>query len=172
MAQTSPTVTITEDTNKDGIISRAEISGTVGVNVGLPSGAKVGDILTVSGQPSMILTAANLSACSLHFEFARPADGLTLTVTATLTNAAGITSAAGRDSACMGDTTATLAPTVSIAEDTNNDGVISRTEISGTVGVNVGIPAGAKVGDTLAVSGQASVVMLSLIHISEPTRPY
>ncbi|MEY4736673.1 MAG: hypothetical protein RL302_992, partial [Pseudomonadota bacterium] len=40
-----------------------------------------------------------------------------------------------------GDTTATLAPTVTITEDTNNNGTISASEISGTVGVKVDIPA-------------------------------
>ncbi|KEP91391.1 hypothetical protein [Aeromonas caviae] len=46
----------------------------------------------------------------------------------------------------MGDTTATAAPTVVITEDTDNDGTIDRTEISGTVGVQVTLPAGAVAG--------------------------
>ncbi|MCE9944424.1 type I secretion C-terminal target domain-containing protein [Aeromonas rivipollensis] len=59
----------------------------------------------------------------------------------------------------MGDTTATAAPTVVITEDTNNDGTIDRTEISGKVNVEVGLPAEAKAGDTLKVSGQADRVL-------------
>ncbi|MGY3867924.1 hypothetical protein, partial [Aeromonas bivalvium] len=66
------------------------------------------------------------------YEFDRPADGATLTVTATLVDAAGNVSPEGRDSAVMSDTTATVAPTVLITEDTNNDGTIDRTELSGT----------------------------------------
>ncbi|MDM5061201.1 hypothetical protein, partial [Aeromonas rivipollensis] len=63
------------------------------------------------------------------------------------------------DSATMGDTTATGAPTVVITEDANNDGTIDRTEISGKVNVEVGLPAEAKAGDTLKVSGQADRVL-------------
>ncbi|MDM5061193.1 hypothetical protein, partial [Aeromonas rivipollensis] len=61
--------------------------------------------------------------------------------------------------ATMGDTTATGAPTVVITEDANNDGTIDRTEISGKVNVEVGLPAEAKAGDTLKVSGQADRVL-------------
>ncbi|MFM5064308.1 type I secretion C-terminal target domain-containing protein [Aeromonas caviae] len=59
----------------------------------------------------------------------------------------------------MGDTTATGAPTVVITEDTNNDGTIDRTEISGTVGVQVTLPAGVVAGDVLTVSGQAPITL-------------
>ena len=74
---------------------------------------------------------------------------------ATLTDAAGDVSPEGSDSAVMGDTTATAAPTVVITEDTDNDGTIDRTEIAGPVNVEVTLPAEAKAGDTLKVSGQA-----------------
>ncbi|WP_240036147.1 hypothetical protein, partial [Aeromonas jandaei] len=45
----APTVVITEDTNNDGTIDRIEISGKVNVEVGLPSDARAGDTLKVSG---------------------------------------------------------------------------------------------------------------------------
>ncbi|MBY7946606.1 cadherin-like domain-containing protein, partial [Vibrio fluvialis] len=93
------------------------------------------------------------------FEYDRPADGETLKVDATITDAAGNTSAPGTDSATMGDTTATAAPTVTITEDTNNDGTISNTEIDGKVNVSVGLPAGAVAGDTLTVTGQEPVTL-------------
>ncbi|WP_421294888.1 retention module-containing protein, partial [Aeromonas sp. 604282] len=64
----------------------------------------------------------------------------------------------GSDSAAT-DTTATGAPTVVITEDSNNDGTIDRTEISGKVNVEVGLPGDAKAGDTLKVSGQADRVL-------------
>ncbi|MEZ9921930.1 hypothetical protein AB4342_17525, partial [Vibrio breoganii] len=67
------------------------------------------------------------------FEYDRPVDGETLTVTATIVDQAGNESAEGSDSATMGDTTATAAPIVVITEDTNNDGIIDRTEIDGKV---------------------------------------
>ncbi|MGY3867912.1 hypothetical protein, partial [Aeromonas bivalvium] len=84
-----------------------------------------------------VLTADDISAGKVGYEFDRPADGVKLTVTATLVDAVGNISPEGRDSAVMGDTTATGAPTVVITEDTDNDGTISRTEIDGTVGVKV-----------------------------------
>ncbi|OOE61935.1 hypothetical protein, partial [Salinivibrio kushneri] len=44
------------------------------------------------------------------------------------------------------------APTVTITEDANNDGVISSDELDGQVDVNVDLPAGAVAGDTISVS--------------------
>ena len=72
---------------------------------------------------------------------------------------AGNVSAGHSDYATMGDTTATAAPVVTIVEDSNNDLIISRTEISGKVDVSVALPAGAVVGDTLQVSDQADHVL-------------
>ncbi|MFG0831948.1 hypothetical protein ACF8OI_00105, partial [Aeromonas bivalvium] len=154
-ATAAPTVVITEDTDNDGTIDRTEIAGPVNVEVTLPAEAKTGDTLKVSGQTDRVLTADDISAGKVGYEFDRPADGATLTVTASLVDAAGNVSPEGSDSAVMGDTTATVAPTVLITEDTDNDGTIDRTEISGKVNVAVTLPVEAKVGDTLKVSGQA-----------------
>ncbi|MGU5578945.1 hypothetical protein, partial [Aeromonas caviae] len=158
-ATAAPTVVITEDTDNDGTIDRTEISGTVGVQVTLPAGAVAGDVLTVSGQAPITLTQAQIDGKFLTFEYPRPADGGSIEVKATLTDKAGNVSPEGQDSAVMGDTTATAAPTVVITEDTDNDGTISRTEISGTVGVQVTLPAGAVAGDVLTVSGQAPITL-------------
>ncbi|MGY4028474.1 hypothetical protein ACW5WQ_21475, partial [Aeromonas rivuli] len=155
----APTVVITEDTDNDGTIDRTEISGKVDVNVGLPAEAKAGDTLKVSGQADRVLSDADITAGKVAYEFDRPADGAGLTVTATLVDAAGNVSAEGKDSAVMGDTTATGAPTVVITEDTDNDGTISNSEINGAINVEVGLPAEAKAGDTLKVSGQADRVL-------------
>ncbi|WP_197065738.1 hypothetical protein, partial [Aeromonas diversa] len=48
---------------------------------------------------------------------------------------------------------------VVITEDADNDGVISNTEIDGTVGVKVTLPAGAVAGDVLNVTGQAPITL-------------
>ncbi|MGL6423927.1 retention module-containing protein, partial [Aeromonas caviae] len=136
----APTVVITEDVNNDGTISNTEISGKVDVAVSLPGDAKAGDTLKVSGQADRLLTDADITAGKVGYEFDRPADGVTLTVTATIVDAAGNVSLPGSDSATMGDTTATGAPTVVITEDVNNDGTISNTEISGKVDVAVSLP--------------------------------
>ncbi|MFQ2162995.1 type I secretion C-terminal target domain-containing protein, partial [Aeromonas taiwanensis] len=77
----------------------------------------------------------------------------------TSTDAAG-NSATATDSEGYGvDTTAPVAPTVEITEDSNNDGTISNSEISGTVGVQVTLPAGAVAGDVLNVTGQAPITL-------------
>ncbi|WP_180345196.1 hypothetical protein, partial [Aeromonas hydrophila] len=75
--------------NNDGTISNTEISGKVNVEVGLPSEAKAGDTLKVSGQADRVLTDADISAGKVGYEFDRPADGDKLTVTATIVDAAG-----------------------------------------------------------------------------------
>ncbi|MFC0172523.1 Ig-like domain-containing protein, partial [Vibrio comitans] len=157
-ATAAPTVVITEDSNNDGTIDRTEIDGKVDVTVTVPVGAQVGDILKVSGQDDVTLTQDHLDN-GVTYEYDRPADGETLTVTATIVDQAGNESAPGSDSAVMGDTTATAAPTVVITEDSNNDGTIDRTEISGKVDVTVTVPEGARVGDTLKVSGQDDVTL-------------
>ncbi|MEZ9630530.1 hypothetical protein AB4304_13625, partial [Vibrio breoganii] len=157
-ATVAPTVVITEDTNNDGTIDRTEISGKVDVKVTVPAGAEVGDTLKVSGQDDVTLTQEHLDN-GVTYEYDRPADGETLTVTATIVDQAGNESAEGSDSATMGDTTATAVPTVVITEDTNNDGIIDRTEIDGKVDVKVTVPADAQVGDTLKVSGQDDVTL-------------
>ncbi|MFG0833138.1 hypothetical protein ACF8OI_06245, partial [Aeromonas bivalvium] len=142
-ATAAPTVVITEDTNNDGTIDRTEIAGPVNVEVTLPAEAKAGDVLNVTGQAPITLTQAQIDGQVLTFEYPRPADGGSIEVKATLTDQAGNVSPEGSDSAVMGDTTATGAPTVVITEDTDNDGTIDRTEIDGTVGVQITLPAGA-----------------------------
>ncbi|MDN3683311.1 Ig-like domain-containing protein [Vibrio sinaloensis] len=157
-ATPAPTVVITEDADNDGTISNTEISGQVDVLVTVPAQAEVGDTLKVSGQADVVLTQADIDN-GVTYQYDRPADGDSITVTATIVDQAGNESAPGSDSAVMGDTTATPAPTVVITEDINDDGTISNTEISGQVDVLVTVPADAQVGDTLKVSGQADVVL-------------
>ncbi|MFB9215372.1 Ig-like domain-containing protein, partial [Vibrio sinaloensis] len=154
----TPIVEIIEDSNNDGTISNTEISGQVDVLVTVPADAEVGDTLKVSGQADVVLTQADIDN-GVTYQYDRPADGDSITVTATIVDQAGNESAPGSDSAVMGDTTATPAPTVVITEDADNDGTISNTEISGQVDVLVTVPAQAEVGDTLKVSGQADVVL-------------
>uniref|UniRef100_UPI003735E4F6 Ig-like domain-containing protein n=1 Tax=Vibrio atypicus TaxID=558271 RepID=UPI003735E4F6 len=157
-ATPAPTVVITEDTNDDGTISSSEIDGQVDVLVTVPADAQVGDTLKVSGQADVVLTQGDIDN-GVTYQYDRPEDGGSLTVTATIVDQEGNESAPGSDSAVMGDTTATPAPTVVITEDVNNDGAISSSEIDGQVDVLVTVPAGAEVGDTLKVSGQADVVL-------------
>ncbi|WP_042039755.1 Ig-like domain-containing protein, partial [Aeromonas rivuli] len=58
----APTVVITEDANNDGTISNSEINGAINVEVGLPTDAKAGDTLKVSGQADRVLSDADITA--------------------------------------------------------------------------------------------------------------
>ncbi|MGF1841690.1 hypothetical protein L4C39_00600, partial [Vibrio clamense] len=154
----APTVVITEDTNNDGTLANSEIDGLVDVLVTPPANANVGDTLTVSGQPDRVLTPGDLDN-GVSYQYPVPADGESLTVTATVTDPSGNTSPQASDSVTVGDTTAPDAPTVVITEDTNNDGTLANSEIDGLVDVLVTPPANANVGDTLSVSGQPDRVL-------------
>nr|WP_323888750.1 retention module-containing protein [Aeromonas caviae] len=164
----APTVVITEDVNNDGTISNTEISGKVDVAVSLPGDAKAGDTLKVSGQADRLLTDADITAGKVGYEFDRPADGVTLTVTATIVDAAGNVSLPGSDSATMGDTTATAAPTVVIVDDANNDQMLTKAEIGNDqiqvrAGINhADLVAGGKVTLTINNGGVNSTVQLTL----------
>ena len=164
----APTVVITEDVNNDGTISNTEISGKVDVAVSLPGDAKAGDTLKVSGQADRLLTDADITAGKVGYEFDRPADGVTLTVTATIVDAAGNVSLPGSDSATMGDTTATSAPTVVIVDDANNDQMLTKAEIGNDqiqvrAGINhADLVAGGKVTLTINNGGVNSTVQLTL----------
>ncbi|MFZ6751674.1 beta strand repeat-containing protein, partial [Undibacterium sp. Ren11W] len=157
-ATAAPTITITTDSNNDGLISKTELGAatTVAVTVALPGTAKAGDTLTITDgttPQSHVLTAAEITASTYSSTVAKPAEGANLTVTATVTDQAGNVSAPGTDSAVL-DTTATAAPTITITTDRNNDGLINKTELGAatTVAVTVALPGTAKAGDTLTIT--------------------
>ncbi|WP_170919388.1 hypothetical protein, partial [Shewanella xiamenensis] len=92
-----------------------------------------------------------------------PADGQSITVTATQTDKAGNTSAEGSDTALV-DTTAPTAPTVLIVDDANpDDGLLTQGEINSngagvqlTVSINgTDFEAGGYV--TLTINGGAAI---------------
>ncbi len=63
----------------------------------------------------------------------------------------------------IGDKSATGAPTITIIEDTNNDGFLTNSEISGDTDISIGLPDAAVVGDTLnlTIDGTQSQVVLT-----------
>ncbi|WP_188353749.1 beta strand repeat-containing protein, partial [Malaciobacter pacificus] len=155
-ATPAPTVEITEDVNDDELISADELDGKVDVLITLPTGTEVGDTLTVTnpdGSTTDYPVTQDIIDNGLPLEYPAPAEGETITVSATITDKAGNTSPKGEDSATI-DTVATPAPTVVIGEDTNNDGIISADELSddGIVDVTVTVPAETEIGDTLTVT--------------------
>ena len=83
-----------------------------------------------------------------------PGEGNSITVTAEHRDQFGNVSAPGTDSAKV-DTLAGLdgsAPTVTLTEDANNDGVINAAELSGDIDVRIDLPAGTVAGDSIRVS--------------------
>ncbi|WP_226686446.1 cadherin-like domain-containing protein [Stutzerimonas stutzeri] len=143
-ATAAPTVTISTDADNDGILSNTELGSatTVAVSIGLPAGAVVGDTLNVTlngvAQPPIQLTAEQLAAGSVLVEAPRPADGGSITASATLTDIAGNVSAPGSDSATVGDTTApTVTAGQSFTYDENRpaDALIGTVDATDTTGV-------------------------------------
>jgi len=117
----APTVVIIEDVNNDGRLSLAEINGQADVRVILPSGVAVGDTLTVTNGSTTAVIALSLAQVAAGFvdtSFAQPADGTTLTVTATITDQAGNSSLPGTDVATRDSTPPAVSNvTVTGAED-------------------------------------------------------
>ncbi|MGN5229603.1 Ig-like domain-containing protein [Aeromonas veronii] len=154
---TAPAVslTITDDTNDDGLLSSAELSGQVNYLVALGAGTALGDTLVIVDQDGNELfngavTQAMLDN-GLSLAVDAPADGQTLTLTATVIDPAG-----NSDSASDSVTLDATAPAVSltITDDTNDDGLLSSAELSGQVNYQVALGAGTALGDTLVIVDQ------------------
>ncbi|MGN5186549.1 Ig-like domain-containing protein [Aeromonas veronii] len=151
----SVTLTITEDANDDGLLSKAELDGKVNYQVELGAGTAVGDTLVITDQDGNELFNGKITQAMLDnglaLEVDAPADGDTLTLTATVTDPAG-NSHESSDSV----TVDTSAPTVTltITEDANDDGLLSKAELDGKVNYQVELGAGTAVGDTLVITDQ------------------
>ncbi|MCP5305094.1 MAG: retention module-containing protein [Chromatiaceae bacterium] len=141
-APPAPTVTIVEDADNDGVITAAELSGDIDVQVGLPLGAVAGDVIRVSDGVTVTeitLTPGDIVAGSVSASFANPGNGNTIDVTATLTDAAGNTSAPGSDSAILNLVTAsiTIDPNITPDDLISPDEQIGDVLVTGTVGGDV-----------------------------------
>ncbi|MFN3580443.1 MAG: retention module-containing protein, partial [Pseudomonas sp.] len=150
----APSVVISEDSNNDGFINADELDGDIDVLITLPGDAEAGDTLTVTDgteTQTFVLTPEQIADGSITTTFTPPAEGETITITATVTDPAGNTGPEGTDSALL-DTTAPGAPVVVITEDTNNDGFINADELDGDIDVEITIPGDAQAGDTLTVT--------------------
>ncbi|WP_323916233.1 Calx-beta domain-containing protein, partial [Aeromonas veronii] len=127
-------LTITDDTNDDGLLSSAELSGQVNYQVALGAGTALGDTLVIVDQDGNELfngavTQAMLDN-GLSLAVDAPADGQTLTLTATVTDPAGNSDSAS-DSVTV-DSHTPNAPTVLIVDDgTPGDGLLTQGEIDG-----------------------------------------
>uniref|UniRef100_UPI000D365B98 cadherin-like domain-containing protein n=1 Tax=Thaumasiovibrio occultus TaxID=1891184 RepID=UPI000D365B98 len=161
-AAEAPIVHITNDGEPgDGTLTNIEIddSGNVSIEVTIngqdlaDGGSVMLDIVNggIKDPVTLTLTGDVLSddrftydsqTQTIHFTQSAPADGQTISVSATQTDKAGNKSEQGQDSAVVGDTTAASAPTVHIVNDGRpGDGSLTTSEIynDGTVVINVGV---------------------------------
>ncbi|OOF12325.1 Ig-like domain-containing protein, partial [Salinivibrio sp. PR919] len=158
----TPTVTISEDANDDGVITANELNGDVDVIVGLPLGASVGDTIRVSDGTTtneIVLAEADIDNGRVATSFDAPGEGETFTVTAGSDNAT-------VDTVFIND--GEYAPAVSIVDDANDDGVINKDELGNdNVQVSVSVNGeelakGGSVNLTISNGGVESTVTLSL----------
>jgi Ca2+-binding RTX toxin-like protein len=150
-ATDAPTVTITEDTNDDDLISGGELSGQVDVKITLPAGAVAGDTLTVTNLNALKINAvseADIDAGEVIVTYDAPADGETITVSAVITDAAGNTSEAGSDSATLD-----LAAVGAVTLDANitADDVINAAEAAETIAITGTTAGDVSAGDTVTL---------------------
>ncbi|MFC3140911.1 retention module-containing protein, partial [Shewanella submarina] len=162
-APAAPTVNIVDDVNNDGYINGDELDGNIDVEITLGSGTEVGDTVIVTDQDGNVIFEGTVTQDMLDngltVSFPAPAPGTDLEVTATVTDPAG-NSAEGSDSATLDyGSTAPSAPTVTIEDDTNNDGVINDAELDGQINISVNLGAGTAVGDTVQVTDQDGNVL-------------
>ncbi|WP_151947303.1 vWA domain-containing protein [Aliarcobacter butzleri] len=138
-ATPAPTVVITEDANNDGLISKAELDGKVDVTITVPTEANVGDTLNVKnpdGTTTTVEITADIKTNGYKTSYDAPAEGGTITVSATITDKAGNTSAEGKDSAVL-DTTATIITLEGSAITESTAGEITGEKAKGTVTIKL-----------------------------------
>ncbi|MGI2261689.1 beta strand repeat-containing protein, partial [Shewanella sp. GXUN23E] len=163
----APVVVITEDANNDGYINDGELSGLVNFTVTLGAGTNPSDTLVITDQDGNVLFSGRVTQDmldnGLQLAINPPVSGTNLVITATVSTPAGH-SAAGSDNALLSygsGSGAPASPTVTITDDTNNDGYINDGELDGQIDINITLGAGTEVGDTLTITDQDGTVLFS-----------
>ncbi|MEA1914553.1 MAG: VWA domain-containing protein, partial [Campylobacterota bacterium] len=96
----APTITITEDTNNDGILTADELDGGINVSIGIPAGVVVDDVLRVTnpdGSTTDYSVTQDMIDNGLELEYDAPENGV-VTINAVLIDQAGNISLSGMDS--------------------------------------------------------------------------
>ncbi|UJF25351.1 Ig-like domain-containing protein [Suttonella sp. R2A3] len=173
----APEVTITTDGDNSGSINKTELDadgGKIKVKVDISGLAhvEVDDTVVLTdqsgAQQTFVLTASDKANGYIEAEITSPAEGSDAVASAYVIDPAGNKSKTGTDSATL-DTNATEAPTVKITEDVNDDGFVNAEELEGEVDVTIGLPAGAKDGDTVTVTdsnGNTKDIVLTATDIT------
>ncbi|WP_282133667.1 Ig-like domain-containing protein [Cellulophaga baltica] len=173
---TAPTISITEDSNDDELISEDELVGDIDARVTLPADALAGDKVIVTdgngNSQEVVLTATDITTGFIDVIIANPGDTGTIVVTATLTDVAGNVGPDSATDTAVLDITDPTAPTIEIVEDTNNDGLISEDELTGAIDAVVTLPADAVAGDKVTITdgnGNSQEVVLTATDITNGT---
>ena len=165
VADSAPTISITNP-SANGVLNIASLgtSGLINLQIGIPSNASVGDILTVVDQAgnkiTQTLTSANISSGTVVLTglFKAPASGSTFTVTATLTDLAGNVSVAGKASDLI-ETTPPAAPgSITISTPTGNIPNGGSTNDATPVMSGTGIA-----GDTITIKDGSTVLGTTVV---------
>ncbi|MCF6207406.1 MAG: Ig-like domain-containing protein, partial [Sulfurovum sp.] len=144
---------------EDSILNSIEANGTVPITGTVKGEFSSGDEVTVivNGKEYKgdIDSDGNFSIDVPGSELAADHDGK-VEVFVAASDKAGNISTVDSSGTFNVDTTAPSAPAVTIAEDTNDDGYINASELSGDIGVTIALPSDAKVGDTLQITNPDS----------------
>ncbi|MCL5247717.1 Ig-like domain-containing protein, partial [Cellulophaga sp. 20_2_10] len=169
----APTVIIVDDGNDDELINEDELVGDIDAAISLPSNIRAGDTVTITdgngGSQDVILTAAEATNGFIIVVIPNPGDGGTINVTAFVTDVAGNVGPDSNTDTALLDLTDPSAPTIEITEDTNNDGIISETELTGDIDARVSLPLDAEVGDTVTITdgnGNSQDVVLTATDVA------
>ena len=167
----TPTITIIEDFNSDGVINKSEKSGDVNIAIEVTDGVVAGDTLNIvnNGQTSTIevtQTMVDNGVCNTALPM--PNEGETFSVSAYFSDADGNSSASASASAVVdtiaGDGDEPLsAPAITISEDQNSDETINASEQNGDVNFSVSLSSDVPVGATLnlVVNGVPTSVVVT-----------
>src|SRR6185437_10382290 len=178
----APVVTITSDTNQDGVLSSGEVAaestsgvavGTIALNAanlaangsatvtvvdnGVTTTLNVASNGTVTGAANGVSGA--YSGGTVTVNFANPGDAHSASITATQSHQYGNT-ANGNTAAVTEHITPPAAPTVTITTDTNHDNVLSSSEISAETTAGVAVANVAVSAANLAANGSATVTVV------------
>ncbi|NIB22146.1 retention module-containing protein, partial [Pseudoteredinibacter isoporae] len=173
----APQIRIVDDNAPDdGVLNDAELSGKsdITVEVTLPIGVEVGDTLVyqVDGGPeqSQVITQDQIDAGLVEVSLPVPPDGSTLELEASVTDSAGNPGEKSNLEVTTDTSDLNTNLSLTILEDTNNNGVISIQEQNGAIDVRVNLPLGAQAGDSLRVEAAANtptLVTLTAEHIAD-----
>ncbi len=167
------TITLDANITPDDVINIAEAGGNVTITGSVGGDVVDGDTVTLTVNGNIYTGTVSAGAFSIDVAGSDLVADTDTTIDASVTasDAAGNTLTANDTQDYSVDTSAPSIPTVTINEDTNDDGFVNATELNGDVDISIALPANATAGDTLRVTvgGSNQVVVLSAADIANGT---